>query len=44
MTIDTLSGKVYAFDDNIHKAKKHKGQSIIASVSFSQPKPNYYQL
>ncbi|CAG5110526.1 Oidioi.mRNA.OKI2018_I69.chr2.g4919.t1.cds [Oikopleura dioica] len=31
MTIDTLSGKVYAFDDTIRKAKKHKGQSIIAS-------------
>ncbi|CBY35118.1 unnamed protein product [Oikopleura dioica] len=31
ITIDTLSGKVYAFDNVIHEAKKHKGQSIVAS-------------
>ena len=35
ITIDTLSGKVYAFDNVIHEAKKHKGQSIVASVRVS---------
>ncbi|CBY13845.1 unnamed protein product [Oikopleura dioica] len=37
ITIDTLSGKVYAFDNVIHEAKKHKGQSIVASVNIELP-------